>query len=243
MSRNALIKYYNTIQKKEQILHQIMEADNYESFLWEEDISNYKKYPIDEIAEEMLWLTPFKSNGLQVLIEYVEKRMTITKRIKWKREHTKPHRGDLRKAINRLFIKERSKVRQAKQQKKSDIELDIVLRNIQIAVNEFGMELLGIVYDKRVPKTDALYKEDREARVKTITLYKRQGDYELAKVISSKPLIPEPTYKEVAYSLKDQYLQKHSELPKQRLEKALNEMIKETNKYVYPTRKDKLPLE
>ncbi len=242
MSLNALRSDYNPKRVKQLvILHQIMEADNYESFLWEDDISNYKKYPIDKIAAEMIWLAPFRSNGLRVLKEYVEKRLAITKRVKWKRERTKPHRGDLHKAINRQFIKWRNEKRRAKKEETIDNKLKIVSNKIQVVANEFDMELTKTIYNNKIPKTDAAYKEDQKARIKTIAAYKRQGDYEFAQVIEDKPLNPEPTYREVAYSLKGQYLQKHSELPKQRLEKALSEMIKETNKFAYPKRKYTYP--
>lgn len=231
MSRNALRKHLISVAKKEQMLHQIMEVDNYESFLWDKDISNYKKYPIDKIAGEILWLTPFRSKGLEVLIEYVERRMATTK----------PHRGDLYKAINRQFIKQRSKGKQKKQIEKADREFNVVSNKVTIVANEFDMELVKEIYDNNVPKTDAAYKENKAAHKRMIDWYESKGNHKTVQTLKDDPVIPEQTYKSVAHSLKSHYLKKYDDLPKQKLKEALRLKIKEVSEFAYPKRKYNYP--
>lgn len=219
-------------------LQQIMKVDNYESFLWNDDINNYKKYPIDEIAKEILWLAPFRSKELRALMEYVQKRMAITKHVKWKKQCTKPHRGNLSEAINREFIKQRSEKRKAKQQEKADIESAVVSNKVKIVANKFDMVLTKTIYNNNVPKTDAVYKEDQASHKRMIDLYESEGNHHVAQILKDNPLSPKPIYKDIAYTLKGKYLKKYGDhLPKQKLKEALRLKIIEVRKFAYPKRK------
>lgn len=204
--------------------------NNQPSRLWSEYSYKDKNYTIKDIVNDILILAPFSDRRHIKLVKFVEKQKNITL---WDKDHirwTKPHRGIIHNELKREFRRQRRKRRLAVHQTTTE-------NKIKIVANEFDMELVETIYKNDTPKTDTPYQHDTSEYNRRVLYHEYKGNY---KLIEGKPKSV-PTFKDIAYPLRDKYLQTHTDLPKLKLKKALRLKIKEISKFIYPNRKDQYP--
>ena len=205
--------------------------DGASSRLWSEYSYKDRAYTISDIVKDILKLAPFGDKRHFTLVKFVEKQMDVTL---WDRDHyrwTKPYRGSIRNLLSEEFRRQRKKRVSSKKQKTQDTKI----KNID---EKFGLELVEVIYENDTPRTDSPHQHDISVYNRRVLYHEYEGKYKLIEGKPKKVL----TFKEIAYPMRDRYLQEHTDVPKQKLFKALQLRIKEVSKYIYPNRKDTHPI-
>lgn len=238
--KNHLVKCLN--KREAEKIKRLFE--NIDSPLWSEYSFKDKYYTLACILNDILKIAPWGDKRLPRLIKFVEKQMDITL---WDRHHyrwTKPHRGSLKKHINKQFLKYRDQkqIELKEEQEKIKInEYEETAIKLEIVTGEFAIELIEAIYADKVPRDNNLNISLQEAHQLMIREYEEQGLNELANQIKDNPPIHKCIFAYVASQMKDIYLKENDELPQDKLEETLTAQIKKIKKFTYPSKRDTYP--
>ena len=203
------------------------------------------RYSVDKLAQELLRLTPFEHEDFRLLLNRTIANMNSTHYDPVYRRQTKPHPNrNLSKAIQREFERLKGRVRASRRDKLLKIKRELKKNEIEIIVIKFAITLTETIYRDNTPNTAKPYERDLSQHTGLINRYDQEGKPQIAQGLRDNPPQPVKTYKEVAKSIKDEYLQAApNTLSKKTLDGALEAEIKETRKFAYPTRKDEYPVD